>query len=246
MSVPEPITREEMFLQGIIDAAGGGGSSVEVEPLSVAENGDYYAGEGKAYNPVNVQVAPHTESKAITSNGLYDALSEGLDGYSIVSVDVPQSTLGTKSITQNGTYNASDDNLDGYSSVTVNVPSSGSSPTQFASSGTIASPDANVTSGNLIAAAFADHKYFELSFEFGGDTYVFPVQLTTGGKGNASLVGVGGGSAMIGFIGYNISNLRLALDTVFLAQINTDGTGFVDMTSYLPTTTPATITGYYW
>lgn len=64
-------------------------------------------------------------TKSITQNGTYNASSDNLDGFSQVSVEVPQATLGTKSITQNGIYNASSDNLDGYSQVSVNVPSHG-------------------------------------------------------------------------------------------------------------------------
>ena len=60
-------------------------------------------------------------TKNITANGTYNASSDNLDGFSQVSVEVPQATLGTKSITQNGTYNASADNLDGFSQVVVNV-----------------------------------------------------------------------------------------------------------------------------
>lgn len=37
-------------------ASGGGGSSVDVEPLSVTENGTYTADTGKAYSPVTVNV----------------------------------------------------------------------------------------------------------------------------------------------------------------------------------------------
>lgn len=62
-------------------------------------------------------------TKNINANGTYDASSDGLDGYSQVTVNVPEKTLGTKSIVSNGTYNASADNVDGYSQVTVNVPS---------------------------------------------------------------------------------------------------------------------------
>lgn len=49
---PEPITRKEMFLDAI---QGGGGGGVTVEALTVTENGRY-AEEGKAYNPVLVDV----------------------------------------------------------------------------------------------------------------------------------------------------------------------------------------------
>ena len=63
-------------------------------------------------------------TKNINANGTYDASSDGLDGYSQVTVNVPEKTLGTKSIVANGTYNASADNVDGYSQVTVNVTNS--------------------------------------------------------------------------------------------------------------------------
>ena len=61
-------------------------------------------------------------TKSIVENGTYNASADNLDGYSQVTVNVPEKTLGTKSIVTNGTYNASADNLDGYSQVTVNVP----------------------------------------------------------------------------------------------------------------------------
>lgn len=64
-------------------------------------------------------------AKSIVANGTYTASSDNADGYSSVTVTVPQSTLTTKSITANGTYNAQDDNADGYSSVTVNVSGGG-------------------------------------------------------------------------------------------------------------------------
>lgn len=53
---PEPITREEMWLNKIIESGGGGGGDIEVESLSVTENGTYTAETGKAYSPVTVDV----------------------------------------------------------------------------------------------------------------------------------------------------------------------------------------------
>lgn len=100
------------------------GQSVDVESLSVTENGTYTAPTGKAYSPVAVSVPPNVGAKIIQANGNYSASSDNLDGYSSVSVSVSPN-VGTKSITENGTYAASGDNLDGYSSVTVNVPSGG-------------------------------------------------------------------------------------------------------------------------
>lgn len=66
-------------------------------------------------------------TKTITQNGTYPALTDSLDGFSSVDVNVSGggSTLITKTITQNGTYDAQDDNADGYSSVTVNVSGGG-------------------------------------------------------------------------------------------------------------------------
>ena len=49
----EPITREEWFLKKY---RGGGGSSVEVEEITITENGTTTAPSGKAYSPVNVNV----------------------------------------------------------------------------------------------------------------------------------------------------------------------------------------------
>ena len=61
-------------------------------------------------------------TKTIVENGDYDAVDDGLDGYSSVRVEVPESTLITKTITANGNYPAIDDGADGYSQVTVAVP----------------------------------------------------------------------------------------------------------------------------
>ena len=54
---------------------GGGGPSVEVEPLSVTENGTYSASSGHAYSPVEVSVPTGvfpSGTSSITSNGIYD------------------------------------------------------------------------------------------------------------------------------------------------------------------------------
>ena len=59
-------------------------------------------------------------NKTIDANGTYQAINDGANGYSSVTVDV-QPNLGTKSITNNGTYYANTDSVDGYSSVSVNV-----------------------------------------------------------------------------------------------------------------------------
>ena len=60
-----------------------GGSSVEVEPLSVTENGKYTAQSGKAYSPVTVNVPQPSGSLPITENNTYDVTD-----YASVEVDV--------------------------------------------------------------------------------------------------------------------------------------------------------------
>ena len=62
--------------------------------------------------------------KRITANGEYNPADDGADGYTIVTVDVPQGggTLIAKLITANGVYNPVDDGADGYSLITVDVP----------------------------------------------------------------------------------------------------------------------------
>ena len=66
-----------------------GGGDIDVESLSVTENGSYNAGEGKAYNPVIVNVPePTLKTKSITANGIYQASGDNADGYSSVDVHV--------------------------------------------------------------------------------------------------------------------------------------------------------------
>lgn len=65
-------------------------SAVEVEALSVNENGTYTAPQGKAYSPVNVNVpapTPVLQEKTATENGEVTADS-GFDGLSKVTVNV--------------------------------------------------------------------------------------------------------------------------------------------------------------
>ena len=67
-----PITREEALLDKIAKkGAGGGGSSINVQPLNATANGTYDAPEGQAYDPVTVDVKPITEPITITENGVY-------------------------------------------------------------------------------------------------------------------------------------------------------------------------------
>ena len=64
-------------------------------------------------------------TKHITSNGIYNASSDNLDGYSSVSVAVstPAPILKRIEVTDNGVYKASDYNAYGFEQVTVNVSS---------------------------------------------------------------------------------------------------------------------------
>lgn len=62
-------------------------------------------------------------TKKITADGTYDAVNDGLDGYSSVTVKVPprDAVFGELSVDTNGTYTPPDD-IDGYNSVIVDVP----------------------------------------------------------------------------------------------------------------------------
>lgn len=67
-----------------------GGGSIEVEELNVTENGTYTADIGKAFNPVNVDIAsPVLITKNITANGVYNASADNADGYATANVNVP-------------------------------------------------------------------------------------------------------------------------------------------------------------
>lgn len=116
-------------------------------------------------------------TKSIAANGSYEASNDNADGYSSVSVNVPNgisitevanttgttavivgtevsgdssATLTTKTITVNGTYNASSDNADGYSQVVVNVPTSGGGSTPSATQHTIHLEFADETTTDIL------------------------------------------------------------------------------------------------
>lgn len=123
--------------------AGGGGHEIyygtTVPASALGASGDMYIRLDTNGNMIeeyiklgnNWTLIPKSDAvigtKTITQNGTYSAITDSLDGYSSVDVNVSGggSTLITKSITQNGTYNAQDDSADGYSQVTVNVSGGG-------------------------------------------------------------------------------------------------------------------------
>lgn len=113
----------------------------------IGQNGVYNAEDDglDGYSSVNVVVPQlDTITKVITENGTYDPLDESTPvyGYSMVEVNVPQSTavLGSKNITSNGTYNPEDDNLDGYDLVVVNI-SGGGGGVNYLDNGKVAQGD---------------------------------------------------------------------------------------------------------
>lgn len=69
----------------------------------------------------DTDTTPALGTKSITANGTYTASGDSLDGYSSVTVAVPEPS-GSTSITANGTYDVTD-----YASAIVNVPTSSSS-----------------------------------------------------------------------------------------------------------------------
>lgn len=71
----------------------------EIQPLSVTENGEYYAPVGvDGYNPVLVSIPseePSLQSLTVTQNGIY-LPDTGYDGFDSVSVEVPSTASGPK------------------------------------------------------------------------------------------------------------------------------------------------------
>ena len=108
---------------------GGGSEPTGTKEITITENGtttEDVAEYASAEITVDVPSGSSTlTTKTITENGTYNASSDEADGYSSVTVNVPQPS-GTKqiSITQNGTTT---ENVADYASaeITVNVPSSG-------------------------------------------------------------------------------------------------------------------------
>lgn len=96
------------------------GGDVDVSSLVATENKTYNAGEGKAYNPVVVNVPePVLDSITINENGHFTPPA-GTDGYDDITVYVPYVTQGT-TINENGTYTPPE-GVDGFERVIVDVP----------------------------------------------------------------------------------------------------------------------------
>lgn len=89
----------------------------EPEPITITKNGTYTAPTGTSYSPVNVNVQFETDELNTTENGVF---VPSKDGFSKVTVDVPQTELESLSVQENGTYNASAGK--GYDTVVVAVP----------------------------------------------------------------------------------------------------------------------------
>lgn len=112
----EPITREEYFLKKYRHSGG----DVDVVQLTATENKTYTAPEGKAYNPVKVNVPePVLDSITINENGHFTPPA-GTDGYDDITVYVPYVTQGT-TINENGDYTPPS-GVDGFGRVIVDVP----------------------------------------------------------------------------------------------------------------------------
>ena len=69
---------------------------------------------------ISINAGGTLEELEVTENGVYTP-DQGVDGFSKVTVDVPDPVIQSKSITENGTYVAPE-GVDGYSPITVNVP----------------------------------------------------------------------------------------------------------------------------
>lgn len=105
--------------------------SLPLDTKNITANGDYYASAEtiplKGYTRVSVSVLPNVNAKTITTNNTYNAIDDGLDGYSSVTVNVPGGSANLEQnvvFTTNGLKNPST-GYDGFGPVTVQVPTTG-------------------------------------------------------------------------------------------------------------------------
>lgn len=93
---------------------------------------------------------PVIQSKNITENGTYTA-PEGVDGYSPIVVNVPDTpaVIDSISIFGNGTYTAPE-GIDGYSPIIVDVPSKIEITLNATSNGTYTPPEGYVYDGAIV------------------------------------------------------------------------------------------------
>lgn len=117
-----------LVLAAKLTKGGGGGGDIDVDALTVTENGVYSASSGHAYSPVTVSVPTSgitpVGTKDISSNGLYDVTNFS---QASVSVPIPSGYIvptGTSTITANGVYD-----ITNFASASVSVPSGGIVPT---------------------------------------------------------------------------------------------------------------------
>lgn len=96
-------------------------------------------------------------TKSITSNGIYNAADDSLDGYNSVTVAVPMPTYNSDilNVSVNGTYNAAQSGLDGFSEVNVNVPVTvyNSAPLSVTVNGTYNASDNGLDGFNSVTVA---------------------------------------------------------------------------------------------
>lgn len=115
----EPVTREEYFLKKYRHSGG----DVDVVQLTATENKTYTAPEGKAYNPVKVNVPEKQLIGLYADENKTYRPSTGYDGFSEVTVDVPTPPPVLQSLTANHDgYFVPSSGYQGFSEVTVSVP----------------------------------------------------------------------------------------------------------------------------
>lgn len=74
------------YLLGLEESA----AAPVIKSLTVTENKTYTAEAGvDGYSPITVKVKPNVGGKVIDANGTYSASDEGLDGFDVVTVNVP-------------------------------------------------------------------------------------------------------------------------------------------------------------